>query len=176
MHIAEVVEAAEAPGFWESVFPWLGFLGAWLLFAGPVYQAAVELHEEGFDEDEQQALRSRAAELPPPPRISAWWWLLPPVAYVMSVRRSKAWRREMFRAIPAEQRQHFITFQNKAAGWLIVAAGAVLIAIKETAELVEHNAWPGWAFAPLLIPPFLLSVGYTVSRMHRTRQLEAAEE
>lgn len=156
----------------EALIPWLGFVGAWLLFAGPVHQAAVELHEEGFDEAEHRSLEARAARVAPPERVSAWWWLLPPVAYLLSVRRSRAWRAQLFGSLTVDERQRFISFQNKAAGWLVVAAGALLIALKETAEVIEHEAWPGWSFAPLIIVPFALGLGFTVSRMRRTQAME----
>jgi hypothetical protein len=31
------------------VFAWAGFLGSWLLVAGPLYQGAIELFEAGID-------------------------------------------------------------------------------------------------------------------------------
>jgi len=159
------------------LFLWIGALGAWLLFAGPVYQAAVELRELGFDEDEQQATRERLREVPRPERgYSAWWWLLPPVAYFLAVRDGRRQRQEVFKHIPAEHRGRFIVWQNKAAGWLIVGFGALCIAVKETAELVEEQEWPAWTLAPMLIVPFLAGVGYTVYRMGRTRELEHLDD
>jgi len=155
------------------LFVWIGAIGAWLLFAGPVYQAAVELRELGFDEEEQRVARERFQEMPRArPGFSPWWWLLPPVAYILAIRDHGAQRAELFKAIPAEQRARFITWQNKAAGWLIVGLGALLLAVKETAELIEAQEWPEWALAPMLVGPFLLSVGYTANRMARTRQFE----
>ena len=35
----------------HDVVAWSGFLGAWLLFAGPVYQAALELREQDAAHD-----------------------------------------------------------------------------------------------------------------------------
>ena len=53
---------------------WCGFLGAWLLVAGPLYQAAQELDEQEFSREElaTAATRSEAGDRP-----SAWWWLIP---------------------------------------------------------------------------------------------------
>ncbi len=68
---------------------WFGFLGAWLLFAGPVFQASVELRAE----DEARGRMQQLADgLPPPPPVSNWWWLLPPVRLVLSSRRSNDYR------------------------------------------------------------------------------------
>src|ERR1700727_150478 len=35
----------------NQVIAWAAFLGAWLLVAGPLYQGAIELHEEDIDRD-----------------------------------------------------------------------------------------------------------------------------
>lgn len=37
------------------VIAWTGFLGAWLLVAGPLYQGALELAEEELDREAVQA-------------------------------------------------------------------------------------------------------------------------
>ncbi len=158
-----------------SLFLWFGFVGAWLLFAGPVYQAAVELREQSFSEDDEAAFR-HIAEEHPRPRVSPWWWLLPPVAYLLIRRRSREHRDAIFHAMSPEHREQFITFTNKATGWLIVGAGAFAIAVKETSDLIEGMGWPWWTLAPMLVVPFGLAVGYTAQGMARTRSLEHLEE
>ena len=35
-----------------------------------------------------------------------------------------------------------VRYMNIARGWMLVGAGAFLIALKETWELVEHQEWP----------------------------------
>ncbi len=155
------------------VFLWFGFVGAWLLFAGPVYQAALELREQGFDPEEGDAFRERIESLPKPPRLNAWWWLLPPVAYVMNQRRTQHWRDEAFKLLDADALERFIAFQNKAVGWLVVGAGALAIAIKESAELISESDWSWWWLIPMLVVPFLLSVGFTASRMRREGDLKS---
>ena len=35
----------------NQVIAWAGFLGAWLLVAGPLYQGAIELREEEVDRE-----------------------------------------------------------------------------------------------------------------------------
>lgn len=40
---------------------------------------------------------------------------------------------------------------QKATGWFIVAAGALLLATKETWELAEASEWPAWAFVGTLV-------------------------
>lgn len=149
------------------VFLWIGFVGAWLLFAGPVYQAALELREQGFDRDDGDRLREQMASLPAPARISPWWWLLPPVAYLLHRRAGREWRARAVEVLDQEDLERFVTFQNKAMGWLLVGAGALAIAAKETAELIDEYHWSWWLLIPMLLVPFLVSVGFTMNRMRR---------
>src|SRR5205807_1629039 len=107
-----------------SLLGWVGALGAWLLFAGPIYQAALELDAEEVERDELAAL---ATTVDQPARISSWWWLLPPVGYVLNLRRRRAYRKAAFDAMSPTLRRQFVTFADKAAGWALVAAGALLL-------------------------------------------------
>ncbi|GAB3440487.1 hypothetical protein GCM10027517_15000 [Phycicoccus ginsengisoli] len=60
---------------------WFGFIGAWLLFTGPVYQAKLELEAE---DDASERLHALSEQVAAPPPVSPWWWLLPPVRLVLS--------------------------------------------------------------------------------------------
>ncbi|MGZ4515932.1 MAG: hypothetical protein ACXVX5_14775 [Mycobacterium sp.] len=115
------------------------FLGAWVLVAGPMYQGAVEM--SGVNAV-RSAIRSRANAIAHLERVSLWWWLLPPVAYVMTNRKENAWRQQVMASLTQDQRAEFLSYSNKGAGWFMVGAGAVLIGIKEAAELVEVLGWP----------------------------------
>lgn len=148
------------------------FLGAWLLVAGPVYQAAVELGEEQFERDEFERVQS---SMPAPRRVSPWWWLLPPVAYLLQRRRGRAYRREFLQRVPKAQLEQFVSFTNKATGWLLVGAGAFLLAIRETWELREAADWPAWTFWLLLVGALLASVAYTVVKQQRAHEMLQAK-
>jgi hypothetical protein len=63
-----------------------GFFGAWLLFAGPLYQANLELRAEDVEVDRIRA----AKEAPAPDEVSKGWWLVPPVHRVLRRRRQEA--------------------------------------------------------------------------------------
>lgn len=115
----------------EYVIAVCGFLGGWLLFAGPIWQATIELQEEELDQD---AFHRVQKAIPPSDPVSRWWLILPPVYWVKLRRRSSEYRTAVMKALPDEQVEQTINFLNKANGWFIVAGGAFLIAVKETWE------------------------------------------
>jgi hypothetical protein len=156
----------------EYVIAWSGFLGAWLLVAGPVYQAAIELEEENEGRDRVAAASERVRT---PARISAWWWLLPPVAYLLNRRRNRSYRQAVFEALTTEEMEAFVRFSAKATGWLFVALGAFFIALKETWEVGELSEWPGWVFGVLVVLMVVLSALNTVLRMRRAHDMLGAE-
>jgi hypothetical protein len=146
---------------------WCGFIGAWVLVAGPVYQGAVELGEVEVD---REAIRSQADAVARPGRVSPWWWLLPPVAYVRTTRIQNLWRQQVMASMTAEQRIQFLTYSNKAAGWFIVGGGAALIGVQQAAELVETLGWPELVTIPLVAAAATTALAYTVRRMHLTQR------
>jgi hypothetical protein len=157
-----------------SVFTaWCGFVGAWVLVAGPVYQGAVELAEMEVD---RTAIRSTAEAVPRPDRVSPWWWLVPPVAYVKISRKQSVWQQQVMASLTPQQRLGFITYSNKAAGWFIVGAGAALIGVEQAVGLTEAMGWPGLTTIPLVLAALAAAAGYTVRRMHLTQRALQAEE
>ncbi len=151
---------------------WCGFIGSWLLFAGPVYQAAVELSTEEFERDEIGAAMRGIEQ---PKRVSAWWWLLPPVGYILQKRNSRDYQLAAFAALTQEQRSQFVHFKATATGWLFVAAGAVLIAVKETYEIHEYYEWPSWLGAAAVAVMLLAAGLNTAVRVRRGHELLAEE-
>jgi hypothetical protein len=145
-----------------------GSVGGWLLVAGPVYQASIELEEQAVD---QAAIAAAASSVIAPPRVSPWWWFLPPVAYLLQRRQARAHRQAVMDALGPEQQRQTITFLNKANGWLAVALGAFLIAVKETWEVVEHLHWPVAVFWVLVVVLPLVCIGNAVYRNLRTARL-----
>jgi hypothetical protein len=67
----------------NQAIAWAGFLGAWLLVAGPLYQGAIELREEDVDREGIQASTARI----PRPELPSRSWLLPPVMYLIRRQR-----------------------------------------------------------------------------------------
>lgn len=156
----------------ETVIAWAGFIGGWLLVAGPLFQAAVELRELEVDRAGISAATSSVA----PPPISNWWWLLPPVAYLKLRRRSRLHRAAVLDALTTEQRGQMVGFMNKANGWLTVSIGAAFIAIKETWELHEVGEWPLWLFWLFVVAMPLLSVLSVAVRMQRGDHIAQADD
>ena len=151
----------------DAVIAWSGFVGAWLLVSGPMFQAAVELDVE---QDRQSSI-SRAAQLvDSPPRLSPWWWLLPPVAYVKQRRRRREYRRQVLETLTRDEAEDAVELSNIAAGWAMVAVGAFFIALKETYEVIEHYGWPEWVLAVALVAMIVLCAGSTVVRIRRSRR------
>lgn len=150
---------------------WAGFVGAWLLVAGPVYQAVLELQEEAAESEHVSRLRDRMHERPPRP--SAWWWLFPPAYLFLSRRISEEYKRVFMESLSADEYRALSAYLNKATGWLFVAGGAFLIAVKETYELVEGHEWEPWLTWLLIALGGFLAVGNAVARqLHDNRELE----
>jgi len=156
----------------DLLVAWCGYLGAWVLVAGPVYQAAVELGEVKVD---RSAIRSLAGSVPRPEGVSPWWWLLPPVAYVLTSRRQAVWQQQVMAALSPQQRTEFLTYSNKAAGWFIVGAGAALIGVQQAAELVKTEHWPSLITILLVVLAAAAALAYTVRRMQLTERALHAE-
>jgi hypothetical protein len=147
----------------DTVVAWSGFLGAWLLVAGPLYQGVLELREEDTD----QTGADPTSPIAPPPPPSSWWWFLPPVMLVLRRRRSIAYRRTVLAVLTPLQREHRERFIRKATGWFVVAVGGSFIAVKETWELADHNEWHPAVFVLVLVAMLALVGGNTVWQASR---------
>lgn len=122
----------------ETVIRWGAYVGGWLLVIGPLFQSRVELEAERSHLTEVRATIQSTA---PPSRVSAWWWLLPPVALFLSRRRQATYVQTLRSVLTDAQMDSLERYFSVARGWMIVAAGAALIAFKETYELAHHQHW-----------------------------------
>jgi hypothetical protein len=153
----------------ETVIAWTACLGAWLLVAGPLYQASMELEEEEFRRDDVVAASARLVDVPPRP--SPWWWLLPPVAYVKALRHNRRMRELLLASLSREELEGYLHFVSKATGWVYVGIGGLAIAAKETWEAVHHQHWPTGVFFALLLLGLLLSAFNTAARSRRSQDI-----
>ena len=145
-----------------------GFVGAWFLVAGPIWQAAIELNEQELDREGMTAIQ---AAIPKPSNISRWWWLVPPLAYFLNNWRMRGYRRQFMDALRPDQLEQSVAFFNKANAWIVVAIGGALLATKETWELSELLHLPLWAFIVAIVVCAFLCVFYTVVRMTSTARM-----
>lgn len=152
----------------SEVIAWCGFFGAWLLVAGPIYQAALDLDDEDFEREE---FARTVAHVPPPPHISRWWLLVPPVAYVLRARRNRAHIDAVLDALSPLQVEQALHFRETASAWMFVAAGAFLLAVAETWGLRIEYAWPFWAFWVLLVVMLVVCLANTVMRVRRRQAI-----
>ena len=157
----------------NQVIAWVGFLGAWLLVAGPLYQGALELLEEDVD---REGIDATIARIPRPDPPSPWWWLLPPVMYLIRRHRSNAFRQAALAQLTQAQRDQSTSFINKAAGWFTVALGAALLAAEQTWQVINRQHWPAWLFWILIIVMLGVSVLNTALRMIHGRTAESAAQ
>lgn len=146
----------------NQVIAWAGFLGAWLLVAGPLYQGALELHEADVD---REGIEATIARVPRPDPPSPWWWLVPPAMYLIRRHRSSVYRQTALAQLTQAQRDQFTSFINKATGWFTVAVGAALLAAEQTWQVTNRDHWPVWLFWLLITVMLGASVLNTTLRM-----------
>jgi len=148
----------------SQLVAWCGFVGAWLLVFGPLNQAIREVGEEEFERD---AITRAVSEIGVPAPVSAWWLVVPPAYFVLRRRRDRIYRRRVRDAMSPEDIRAFDHLRDVASAWFLVAAGASLIAVKETWELVETHEWSDWIFWALLATMLVLGIVVTVTRIRR---------
>lgn len=152
----------------ELFATWCGFLGSWLLVAGPIYQASLELREEQIAAERIHETRAKVTQ---ERHASAWWWLLPPVIVLLERRSNKQYQEAFFAALPDEDVADMVTFINKANGWLYVASGGLLLAVNETYELSHMLHWHFFTFWAVVIALAAASVINTAYRNSRSERI-----
>jgi hypothetical protein len=150
----------------------LSFAGAWLLFAGPLYQAAQELLERDLM-IERERIEETKKNTPLPPQISPLWWFLPPVKFYLERRRSQQYRQMLFASLRSEEMEALVSFLNKANGWLMVAGGGLLVAMRETYEFCHMLAAAPVVFWLASAGMAFLSILYTVLAVIRSNRLRS---
>ncbi|MBN9621371.1 MAG: hypothetical protein J0H06_00215, partial [Actinobacteria bacterium] len=78
-------------------------------------------------------------------------------------------------ALADEDLLAFLTVKDILNAWLYVAAGASLIAVKETWELHEAYEWPEWVFWLGAVGMLTFCIAITVGRTLRRHRRPAVE-
>lgn len=153
----------------NEFFLWLGFVGSWFLFAGPIYQAVLELQDEDIEIDR---IRATGSKIQMAPKVSSWWWLLPPVKFYKEFQRGKQSRLRIFALLSPADVAAMVSFNSKATAWLFVAFGGLCIASKETYELAHDNEWSSFIVCLLILGMFVLSILNLIYRLKRTESIK----
>ena len=147
---------------------WLGLLGVWLLVAGSIFQAMLELRDYDLVH-ERVAVCAR--DVPKPPSISLWWWLLPPVYIYRSRRRSVQFFKAVLARLAPDDVRDFVALFDKAIGWFFVAGGGLLLAIKETLAVAAQLRLGWLAAAAITVALSVLCFGLAKLRLTRSQSL-----
>lgn len=145
-----------------DLMPWMGAVGAWLLFAGPIYQAALELREH---DAVVERLRLTATTTLAPPSVSWWWWLLPPVRIALEWRRRHQVRDALTEGLSEEDHASLVGFIHKATGWTLVATGAWLLACVQSFDLARAHHLDTAPFLASLVVVTLTSIITCAARL-----------
>jgi hypothetical protein len=154
------------------VIAWCGFLGAWLLVAGPLDQAVRELEDQDFEHD---AITRAATQVGDPPQVSSWWLLIPPVWYGLRQNRHRQYKHRVGAAMDEKDVRAFLSYRDAADAWITVAAGASLIAVAESWGLRESYGWPEWVWAGLVMLMLVICGMSTKYRRHRRLRHSATD-
>jgi hypothetical protein len=93
--------------------------------------------------------------------------LVPPVYLVLRSRRDHVYKERIRDAMSSEELRALAHLRDVASAWFLVAAGASLIAVKETWDLVEASGWSRWSFWVLVAGMFALSAVEIAVRIGR---------
>jgi hypothetical protein len=125
------------------------------------------VQEEEFERD-AIARAEREIEVPSP--VAVWWLIVPPAYVILRRRRDQVYKRRIRNAMSPEDLRAFAHLRDVAGAWFLVAAGASLIAVKETWELVETYEWGEWSFWVLFTGMLVLGAVVVVVRLRRSDQ------
>jgi hypothetical protein len=152
----------------HAVILWIGLISAWFLFAGSIYQAALELQDEDIEIDR---IREAGRKVSLPKKVSVWWWLIPPIKIYLEYKKRRAYQHQYIKALTQEDLEAMISFRNKASAWQMVALGGLLFAIKETYELTEYLEWDHAVFFAIIILLGFISIAHLITRLLRNKKL-----
>lgn len=160
----------------DEFIVFIAMLGSWLLFAGPVYQAYIELHDAELKFVEIRKNLYETSKQVKQEKISKWFWILPPLAVIITYIKTQNYRDEVIRHLDRENFELLQKFSEKARGWVVIGWGAFFIAVKETYEFVKELDLSYPIFFTLVIGFALSSFAYTLINTFRVKKFNEKYE
>jgi hypothetical protein len=152
----------------ETIILIASFLGSWLLVAGSIYQAVLELRDEDIEVDRVRRLSANVVHIK---KVSSWWWFVPPVKIILERKRNEKFRKAYFDALTTDDSAAMLSFMNKATAWLYVGLGGFLLAVKETYELDEYLHVGLIVFFIAIVVLLVVAFLNTITRVRRSEQI-----
>lgn len=141
-----------------------GFMGVWLLFTFPMYQAFLELSNQAIVFSNMVS-----KELTPVAKVSPVYWLIPP----LKIHKEKQRALVIIRGLHLETNElkRMLLYFDKATAWFYVALGGLLNSIYVTYDLfdaVDLPRTPAIFFSTILVL-MILSAGSVRYRLKTKR-------
>jgi hypothetical protein len=152
----------------ETVLQIIAFIGSWLLFAGPIYQAALELQDEDIELDR---IRSTGDVLRKEAHISGWLWVVPPYALYKRSKNKKIFMQKYLNSLTQVDIEQLISFRSKATAWMLVAIGGFCIASNETYILMHDIHWSIFVFILIVLAMLIASIAHLIYRIKQDHKL-----
>lgn len=153
----------------QTLVVWIEFIGSWLLFAGPIYQAALELQDEDI---ELRRLMAAQSKIPKPTYASVWWWFFPPVKIYLDSTSRRDYRTNYIKSLSEQDIQALVSFKSKATAWLYVALGGYCLTIRATYELCHYYRWGNLGLLLLILFMTSLSVLTLIWNLGRAKSIK----
>jgi hypothetical protein len=126
-----------------TIILWIYAAGCWLIFAGSIYQAALDIKEQDIEFDR---IRQVGRDIHKERNVSAWWWLFPPIKISKESKNHKEYERRYLKALSSEDTESMVNLRSKTTAWLYVGVGALLVSIEATWSVTEHYKLKIWLF------------------------------
>lgn len=126
----------------DSIVIIIELIGAWLLFAAPLLQATLELHEENESWDAIKN-KHRAYHQPIIKKSYFLWWLIPPLKILFEKRRIRKIKHLYSDVkLSSETTRRLHRYGLKANGWSGVTLGGWCIAVSTSWDVTKHFNLP----------------------------------
>ncbi|EOH86348.1 hypothetical protein [Enterococcus pallens] len=144
-----------------------GFLGVWLLFTFPFYQARLELATPTIELNQIVETKMKVE------KISPFYWIIPPY----KIYKEKQQAIFILKNLQLEKNKLYqiMNFFDKATAWFFVSLAGLLNGIYITHEIFEkyeiHNPYYFLILIVVMVATGILQVNYRMSKKRIDRKL-----